>query len=413
MASRMTSRGQSGAPAIQRSSDLDPTADRPFFTRVESLRGLGALAVAGYHLSACSLHGVPLLPETPWDGVGTLQSSLGRIGFHLFPAHAALMMFFVISGFVLRVSLGHGPERVPAAASKFLLGRIFRIYPVVTLGLLLIAAFGGAQVSSPGQPAQPLTAPRFIANLLLLDVSMNSVLWALQVEMLMAPVLLFLYLMERRLGPRVILGMGLLTTALPFCSSHWAVWPPLSVHLFPFVLGTIVPTLGRRVVMGLSKRAATCWTAAGVLALLLTRPCLGLFSRCSAIIEAYAAVGLVSLVAYRLDVPLLKCLDAKALRLLGLSSGSYYVLHLATVPAALAIASVLIPPHWSAEVPALVSFVVLPTWLIAMMPLTVCSYYLVEAPGIALGRRLIRFLRLESRTAAGLGTQRVVPRIAA
>ncbi len=413
MKSGMTSTGpdQGGAPGKQPRSEKPP-GDRPFFGRVESLRGLGAMAVAGYHISGCPLHGAALFPVGPWDGTGTRENVLRRLGLVMLPGHAALMLFFVISGFVLRLSLEYGPQKVSPAAAKFFLARIFRVYPIVVFGVLLIAGLAVCQAASQGQIAIPFTVPQVLANMLLLDVSMNGVLWALQCEMLMVPVIFSLYFLERRCGPRVLLGIALVTTALAF-RSHWAGWPPLSTNVFPFVLGMVVPTLGRRFALSLSKRAATFWALGTVAALLLPGPCFGLYSRYSAVTEAYAAVLFVSLVAYRHDLSLLKCLDVRGLRLLGLSSGSYYVLHMATLPMALAIATAIVPPTWSSNAPGLVGPLVIAAWLVGIAPLMVCISRLVEMPGIALGRRVIRFCRVEARPVAAPGPERVAARVAA
>src|SRR5882672_580490 len=94
---------------------------RPFFTRVESLRGVGAVAIAAYHLSGFSIHGASLLPHRPWPGIGPAQNAVGAVILNLIPGHAALMMFFAISGLVLRVSLQHGPQEHGPAALRFLL----------------------------------------------------------------------------------------------------------------------------------------------------------------------------------------------------------------------------------------------------------------------------------------------------
>jgi peptidoglycan/LPS O-acetylase OafA/YrhL len=375
----------------------DPaTAGRPFFTRVESLRGLGALAVAGYHMTGAVLHGRALFPHLPWPGVGESQNALGRFALACLPGHAALMLFFVISGFVLRVALEHGPQTVPAAAAKFFLARLFRIYPIVIVSLVVLVLLLGGPVTLDGHAA-PAPAPSLVlANAMLLDVSLRTELWALQLELLMAPVILALYFLERRSGPRLLVGLALLTTVLSFTRS-WAGWPPLSGNAFAFVLGMLVPTLGRDAALGLSRRATTAWAVAAVVALVLPGPLLGVFSRFSSVIEAYAAVVLVSLVAYRVDLRAFRFLDAWALRLLGRSSGSYYVLHMLTMPAALAVAAAVIPSSWSETAPAAVGVVVVAVWLVAIAPLMVCGFYLVESPGIALGRRMIGGLGLERR----------------
>jgi peptidoglycan/LPS O-acetylase OafA/YrhL len=370
------------------------------------------MAVAAYHAFGWALHGVVLFPETPWKNSGPVQNALSRAVFATVPAHAALMVFFVISGFVLRLALDHGPIQFRPASLRFLLGRVFRIYPVVMFSVLLAAAVLALESASHGQGLEFPSPGRLISNLLLIDVSMNGPLWALQVELLMMPVILCLYFLERRTGPTLILGTAVVSTVLAY-SNRWAVWPPLSTNVFPFILGMVVPTLGRRLVSSLAKWVAIVCAVGAVIALLLTHPCIGLYSRISAVLEAYAATALVSVVAYRCDLGLFGCLDAKWLRLLGRSSGSYYVLHMATLPPALAIAAAFIPQSWTVAAPGFVGCLFLTGWLWALAPVAICSFHLIEAPGIALGRRLIQICGLdappspnsaneESRAAGGL-----------
>ena len=90
-------------------------------------------------------------------------------------------------------------------------------------------------------------------NALLIDLTLNLSWWALQVELLMAPVIVALYFLERRYGPRPLVLIGLVASALAFKPS-WAGWPPLSTNLFAFVFGMLVPTIGRRAVAGVSRR---------------------------------------------------------------------------------------------------------------------------------------------------------------
>src|SRR5439155_6836277 len=110
----------------------------------------------------------------------------------------------------------------------------------------------------------------------------------------------------------------------------------------------------------------------------------------TAIIEGYGAALLVSLVAYRSDLIGFKVLDAWPVRRLGLASGSYYVLHGMTISTGLAVAEFLLPPAWSTAAPAAVGYLVTSFWLAALGLLSLFAYYAVEAPGIALGRRLIK-----------------------
>jgi peptidoglycan/LPS O-acetylase OafA/YrhL len=366
---------------------------------VESLRGLGALLVAGHHFSGTVLHGAALVPEQP------LHHGLVWAAWGLLPAHAALMLFFVISGFVLRQTLAFGSQRLGPMTVKFLLARFFRIYPIVIVGVTLTALAQGFEVAPLGQAARALQLPEFLANFCLLDITVNAALWALQVEVVMVPVLLVLYLLERSRGPYLLLTVALLSTILAY--KHGPLWKPLAINMFAFVLGMTVPTLGRNAVLAMTRRQAIRWTIGAALVLMLTRPCLGLFTRASTVVEGYAATILISLVAYREDISLLGWLDLRALRLLGQSSGSYYVLHMASVPLVVTAASAIIPPLWSAQAPALVAYLLIVPWLLVLTPLMWCSYALVEGPGIALGRRVIGWCRLGPCTPAPKTTMTV------
>ena len=262
---------------------------RPFFTRVESLRGVGAVAIAAYHLSGFSIHGALLLPHQPWQGVGAAQNAVGQLILNLVPGHAALMMFFAISGLVLRVSLQHGPQDPGAATTRFLLARTFRIFPIVIFGSLVFALANGWQVpASPDRPEGPLDVATLMANFLLLDVSLNPTLWALQLEVLTVPIILLLYLVERSHGIRPVVAFALLTAVLSF-AKQWALFEPLSHNLFAFVVGLLIPTLGRGLVARLSRPHARRWLACAVVAMFLPGPVIGFYSQLSAVIEAFGA----------------------------------------------------------------------------------------------------------------------------
>ena len=155
--------------------------------------------------------------------------------------------------------------------------------------------------TSPDHPARPFDTLALIKHFLLLDVSLNTTLWALQVEVLMAPIIVSLYFAERRYGIRPILAFAIAATALSF-SKQWALWPPLSHYLFAFVVGTLIPTLGRDLVTRLSPTLASRTLAGAALLMFLPTPLFGFYSQFSAVTETYAAAVLLGLIAYRTDL---------------------------------------------------------------------------------------------------------------
>lgn len=363
--------------------------ERRFFGRVESLRGLGAFTIAGFHLAAWPLHGVQLLPQQAWADCTWWEEALRRFGWLLLPGHASLMMFFVISGFVLRHALEHGPQQPRAAAGKFFAARAFRVFPIIVFGVLVTTMF--TLLGALPAASVAITTPRVLANLLLFDTALKPELWAIQVEVLLYPAIVALYFAERRSGARVIVAVALAATLLSF-SSRWAVWPPLSRNAFAVFLGMALPTYGARVMQCLSRR----WAGAALSAAVFLFFCSGMlwnpFSPVGAVIETYAAAVLVSVAAYRDDLSPLRWLDLSALRLAGRSSGSFYVLHMSALPALVWLAALVIPPSWSAASPAIVGLVVVWAALLAMVAIAAAGYYAIEAPGVALGRRVAAWL---------------------
>lgn len=368
---------------------------RPFFHRVESLRGVGAVIVAAWHVSGWQLNGVQLLPHAAWSHASALQNAVGRFELALLPAHAALVVFFVISGFVLRVSLQYGPQDAGAAAARFHVARFFRIYPIVAFSMLLAALAHGWQVPAElGREATAVTVATLFANMALLDVSLNTTLWAIQLEVVMAPFIVALYFLERRHGPRVLIAIAVVTSLLSF--GNWTPWRPLSHNFFAFVLGMLVPTFGRALVKGLSGRSANRLLIGIAVALFLPSALFGLFSRYSGFLEGYLAFVLVSLIAYRLDLSGARWLDGRGVRLLGVSSGSYYVLHMSILIWIVPIIGFAVPADMSQQFPAFTGALVIGAAAAALAVPALLSHYVVEAPGIALGRRVIAAARRPS-----------------
>ena len=112
----------------------------------------------------------------------------------VFNGHAALTMFFVLSGFVLFLSLDRGPQRIPLALSRFSIARTLRIYmPIIgniALFYLLFRFFGAAL---PGVSDAAYAPISLLRNALLIDTSINGVMWSLQLEILAIPLIFLGY----------------------------------------------------------------------------------------------------------------------------------------------------------------------------------------------------------------------------
>ena len=115
-----------------------------FIAELQSLRGLAALTVMIHH---CSFYYIYAPGPKKWAEV-------------LFNAHAAVVVFYVLSGFVLYESL-KASTITANAALRFYVRRLFRIYPALwlacALGVTYVALF-------QGHPFPPSVSPWFSAS---------------------------------------------------------------------------------------------------------------------------------------------------------------------------------------------------------------------------------------------------------
>src|SRR5580704_7413811 len=113
-----------------------------FLSSLESLRGFAALTVCLFHAADIQYAGEQILQQH-----AALRLVLN--------GHGAVILFFVLSGFVLRLSLDTRAGTSNALLSlKFVTARLFRLYPVVIAttvvfvcaeqGLLLITTVGAS-----------------------------------------------------------------------------------------------------------------------------------------------------------------------------------------------------------------------------------------------------------------------------
>jgi peptidoglycan/LPS O-acetylase OafA/YrhL len=204
---------------------------------LQSLRGIAALTVLFHHCTGYYEYGAT------WKLAAQL----------LLNAHAAVVLFFVLSGFVLTLSLMRKRFDVPSLAD-FYIRRAFRIYPAMWLacciGLAYFLLFRHVPlpdwVSSWWRPSYreaPLTAKVLIATFLSYGQLLPIPLWSLFVELgasVLMPFIVFVLARGRwafgalllallafsvTIGPRTPFGIGIylvdfaigagLVTALP------------------------------------------------------------------------------------------------------------------------------------------------------------------------------------------------------
>jgi len=193
---------------------------------LDSLRGLAAFAVF-------SCHSIAVLFDT---------GLIGKIGVTplgiLFNGNAAVMFFFVLSGFVL--SLPYVNPDAPLNLSSFYIKRIFRIYPAFIFAIIFSVvlkafiydknAMTGSAIWFKAYWAWDWNAANvkdLLKTFLLIGPDFNQHLinppiWSLVIEMQMSVILPFFIKIVSRNGAALNIVFLFIIIALTYRYSHWA-----------------------------------------------------------------------------------------------------------------------------------------------------------------------------------------------
>ncbi|WP_165435054.1 acyltransferase [Bradyrhizobium sp. Leo121] len=322
-----------------------------FLPRLESLRGIAAVSVVGYHMTS-------QFTDTYVTGM------------------APVVMFFVLSGFVLARSLQNNPNPV-----TFLRHRLFRLFPaaiaVVALLTLLHHQYG-FYVGYEGK-FDPLNV---VLNAIMVRHDINGVMWSMTVECFATPVILLSVWIFQRFGPQPLM----VSIAVLFGLSFWGTYVHLLggvsslAPLYAFVAGVLLQMRGERTAERL--RTAAAWTLSmAAIALLCfcgsqkqTAPIIAL--------ETLSSSLLVLLVGFRSSIALFAVLDLRPVRFYGRISYSFYLLH----PIGMWLAGRLLDAR---GLPVLLAISATTIAAVALTtPMAWLSWRYIEKPFIALGRRL-------------------------
>ena len=265
---------------------------------LDGVRGLAALSVA---LGHCMLivAGMEVWSKTAFDFPNMpAQEIAGRLLHLLFPGNGAVMVFFVLSGYVLWGSFARRQSAV-ADAPDYIAARLFRLLPLVIASTLLYWL-----VTSP-------TPGELVANMVLLSTSMNKVLWSLQVEMIGSLVIFIAWLLSRDNPVKLFIALCVVAATVPFFRGNQFV-----VYLPAFLLGALIRHVPARV-----------WRSRALLVaalLVLLLPSIAFSYRgITRVLEILAATAVVGCVA--VQRPLL--LEKAPIKFLGVVSYPFYLIH--------------------------------------------------------------------------------------
>jgi peptidoglycan/LPS O-acetylase OafA/YrhL len=346
--------------------------DHRFIPSLETLRGLAALTVCLTHACDINVNGAPLLSRSSWSRF-------------LFNGHGPVVVFFVLSGFVLRLSLTNKwKQPIPNVAAGFAVARLFRLYPVVIATVLLFV--GGGWIFS----GQTTSFDTVLRNASLLDVSVNGALWTVQVEVFGSALVLCAFLLERLTSLWAVVGLTGLLFPFSFLGQSSVLGRPLFGLLYPFLCGYIVaahPQISIRLAPKgntLLVFALAVFYLAGTIGFVLKQWLLLLTT-----ISATLIIAVLAAQRYR------GALQWGPVRFLGTVSYSFYALHPLGLIAAAFVAQSLSDRSTPRVAIVAATFVIC---VFVALLLGACLHYAVERPAMKIGNRLGRLLIYRGQT---------------
>jgi peptidoglycan/LPS O-acetylase OafA/YrhL len=267
-----------------------------FLSRLESVRGIAAVSVVWYHITQQFI-------DTNVTGM------------------APVVMFFVLSGFVLARSLANDPNPL-----RFFRHRVFRLLPAAAAVVLLLTALHHAFGFYVGYLTSfdPLNV---LLNALMIRNDINGVMWSMTVECFATPLIVWSDWMCRRgrIAPlsiliAVLFGLSFIGPYIHLLGGFTNLSP-----LYAFVVGVLLHHRGESLLARLSARTGA----------LLALAAFALFLFCAlrkqnsilTMLECTSAGALIMMIAFRGTMRGFRILDLPIVRFFGRISYSFYLLH--------------------------------------------------------------------------------------
>lgn len=219
-------------------------------TKLDGIRGILSILVALNH--SYLVLAIPAFANV-WGqnyfAYFDLQSKIQQLLMILGNGGAAVSMFFILSGFVISLSM----QNFQFSLSNyliFLLKRLVRLYPVylfiVTMITLTVWSgfnyrlFPDASTWYHWWMNFNLDFPEYLRNAFFVHINLGGVTWTLRVILLATPILPFLYFLSKKLNWAWSLLFSLL---LVYASFSWLNFPNFRDfrYLYMFFLGLVLP----------------------------------------------------------------------------------------------------------------------------------------------------------------------------
>lgn len=343
---------------------------------LDGLRGLAALSVVFYH---AILHHKPIVDnvlQRPIQELDTFRFIVIKVALSVVHGDSAVLLFFVLSGFVLTKSLDKDPRLVP-----FVVRRLLRLYPAmfaVMALMYIISLLSSAHSLGILHP----NGNAFLLNALLIKITVHGPSTTIQAELLAMPFIYIVYVLSRRFGSAFcIIGLGLSVFAmgLPILV-FWL--PNMHIWLLAFMLGMVAADRN----MAPFFRGTPNGTIATIALLFVVVRAFAPNSAASTVIgQSILAMAIVGCCYYS-NGTIVQILSRRGLQFLGRLSYSIYLIH---VPALFIVWYFIPHTHpWYSAYPLETGLLVGCFAMALALPTAWLVEQFIERPGIALGRRL-------------------------
>lgn len=211
---------------------------------LDAVRGIAALMVVVGHCGGLTLFGLAEIPAFRWLDI-------------LWHGESAVIMFFLLSGYVLALQLG---SEAPPTYSQYLIRRVMRIWPAFAVTVVLswalfifnqIPVDAGPQHGTPRIP----TWSDLLSNLFMYgnEFAINPPVWSLYVEMRLSIVFPLLFMFTSRVGALGALLASLIASVGLSRVVHWPLpdffisLASASRYIVLFVAGAVLAQVGNPV----------------------------------------------------------------------------------------------------------------------------------------------------------------------
>lgn len=379
------------AKSMQSSQRLPATKPQIYLSTLQSLRGIAAIVVLLRHSTLS------------FPSSGSFTDFVESV---VFNSHAAVVVFFVLSGFVLSLSLDNR-QMSTASVGGFYIKRLFRILPLLVFVTILSLLYTLSPVSGLAVAGSThffmgllMHRPPHAMTVLLSLVGLNSHYvpqnWTIMVELLVAPAFPFLFFLSRM--SRNLLALMLAVAVIASLAAPLGGrWLPVA-YTADFLLGIGGFLIWSRN-MPVDHRFLPVAAVAAFIVLITARPVLtacdaplidpnNFHDATSGLIEALAASVLILALVGHAKVA--RALSGRILVFLGDISFSLYLVHFLIIVLFARFLDRFVPAFSDLNNLARNCIFALLVLLISV-PVSALLYRLLELPCNRFGRRLAAF----------------------